>query len=66
MIGRLVVGGFSVLLLGVGVLGFLPAGERGSTSNAPAYNLFHLALGALSLAVAFLIGGEGRTTTVTR
>jgi len=52
VIGRLVVGGFSVLLVGVGVLGFLPAGERGSTSNAPAYNLFHLAFGALGLALA--------------
>ncbi len=48
----MVVGGFSVLLVGVGVLGFLPAGERGSSSNAPAYNVFHLAFGVLGLALA--------------
>lgn len=52
VISRLVIGGFSVLLIGVGVLGFLPAGERGSTSNAPAYNVFHLAFGVLGLALA--------------
>lgn len=47
-----VVGGFAVLLVGVGVLGILPAGDRGTTSNAPAYNVFHLAFGALGLALA--------------
>ena len=45
-------GGFAVLLVGVGVLGFLPAGERGSSSNAPAYNVFHLAFGVVGLALA--------------
>jgi len=49
---RFVVGGFAMLLVGVGVLGFLPAGARGSTSNAPAYNVFHLAFGVLGLALA--------------
>lgn len=52
VISRLVVGGFSVLLVAVGVLGFLPAGERGSSSNAPAYNVFHLLFGVIGLALA--------------
>ena len=66
MTSRLIVGGFAVLLVGVGVLGFLPAGARGSTSNAPAYNVFHLVFGVLGLALvvwgnssatrAFLVG----------
>lgn len=57
---RLVAGGFAVLLIGVGVLGFLPAGERGSSSNAPAYNLFHLAFGVLGLALA--VWGDSSAT----
>jgi hypothetical protein len=49
---RWIAGGFSVLLIAVGVLGFLPAGARGSTSNAPAYNVFHLVFGVLGLGLA--------------
>lgn len=60
MISRLVAGGFSALLVGVGVLGFLSAGERGSTSNAPAYNVFHLVFGVLGLALAAW-GGSSAT-----
>ena len=41
-----------MLLVAVGVLGFLPVGGRGSTSNAPAYNLFHLAFGVGGFALA--------------
>lgn len=52
MTSRWIAGGFSVLLIAVGVLGFLPAGARGSTSNAPAYNVFHLTFGVLGLALA--------------
>jgi hypothetical protein len=52
MTSRWVAGGFAVLLIAVGVLGFLPLGGRGGTSNAPAYNGFHLAFGVLGLAVA--------------
>jgi hypothetical protein len=52
MASRWVLGGFAVLLIVVGVLGFLPAGGRRSTSNAPAYNVFHLAFGVAGLAVA--------------
>ena len=52
MISRFVLGGFSVLLIGVGVLGFLPAGARGPSSNAPAYNVFHLIFGVAGLALA--------------
>jgi hypothetical protein len=52
MASRWVLGGFAVLLIAVGVLGFLPAGGRGSTSNAPAYNVFHLAFGVAGLAFA--------------
>lgn len=51
MVNRIVLGVFAPLLLLVGVLGFvLPAG-RSSTSGAPAYNVFHLAFGALGLAL---------------
>lgn len=54
MASRWVLGGFAVLLIAVGVLGFLPAGGRRSTSNAPAYNVFHLAFGVAGLAFAVL------------
>jgi hypothetical protein len=57
MASRWIAGGFAVLLIAVGVLGFLPAGGRGSTSNAPAYNVFHLAFGVLGLALA-VAGGS--------
>ncbi len=66
MIGRWVLGLFAPLLVVVGVLGFLSPNERGRTSTAPAYNVFHLAFGLIGLAVvvwgdrsairAFLVG----------
>ena len=66
MVRRLALGGLGALLVGVGVLGFLAQGDRGSTSTAPAYNIFHLAFGALALGLtawgqpaagqAFLVG----------
>ena len=66
MIGRWVLGVFAPLLVLVGVLGFLSPDERGTTSTAPAYNVFHLAFGLIGLAVviwgdrsairAFLVG----------
>jgi len=49
---RWVVGSFAALLVGVAVLGFLQHDERGTTSSAPAYNIFHLAFGMLGLAIA--------------
>jgi hypothetical protein len=52
MASRWIAGGFAVLLIAVGVLGFLPAGARGRASNAPAYNVFHLAFGVVGLALA--------------
>lgn len=52
MTTRWIVGGFALLLIGVGVLGFLHRGEQGTTSSAPAYNVFHLAFGTLGLALA--------------
>ncbi len=51
MIGRWVLGVFAPLLVLVGVLGFLSPNERGTTSTAPAYNVFHLAFGLIGLAV---------------
>ena len=66
MIGRWVLGVFAPLLVLVGVLGFLSPDERGTTSTAPGYNVFHLAFGVIGLAVviwgdrsairAFLVG----------
>lgn len=56
MANRIVLGVFAPLLVCVGVLGFvLPAG-RSSTSGAPAYNMFHIAFGAVGLAL--VIGGN--------
>lgn len=51
MIDRWVLGVLAPLLLLVGVLGFVARGTRGATSNAPAYNVFHLVFGALGLAL---------------
>lgn len=66
MIGRWVLAVFAALLVLIAVLGFLAPGDRGTTSTAPAYNVFHLAFGLLGLALvvwgdpgpirAFLIG----------
>ena len=52
VISRWVAGGLGLLLVGVGVLGFLPAGAGGRNSNAPAYNVFHLIFGLLGLVLA--------------
>ena len=50
MIGRWVLGVFAPLLVLVGILAFLSPDERGgTTSSAPAYNVFHLAFGILGL-----------------
>ncbi len=67
-LAKTVVGGLGVVYVLVGILGFVDPELFGLIPNGYNLfdNLFHLALGALSLAVAFLIGGEGRTTTVTR
>lgn len=56
MTGRWVLGVFAPLLVVVGVLGFLAPDERGTTSSAPAYNVFHLAFGVLG--VALVIWGD--------
>lgn len=56
MINRWALGVFAPLLLLVGVLGFALPGDRGATSNAPAYNAFHLAFGALGLVL--VVWGE--------
>ncbi len=51
MINRWVLGVFAALLVLIGVMGFVRPGHGGSTSSAPAYNVFHLAFGALGLAL---------------
>lgn len=51
VISRWVCGAFASLLLLVGTMGFV-AGEGGTTSGAPAYNVFHLCFGAIGLGVA--------------
>ncbi|MGI8984642.1 MAG: hypothetical protein ACR2HM_08955 [Acidimicrobiales bacterium] len=55
MIARWVLGVFALLLVLVGVGGFLTP-DRGSASTAPAYNVFHLAFGLLGLAL--VLGGD--------
>ncbi len=67
-LARMVVGGLGVVYVLVGILGFVDPELFGLIPNGYNLfdNLFHLALGALALAVAFLIGGAGRTTTITR
>jgi hypothetical protein len=52
------------LLVVVGVLGFVQHGE-GSTSSAPAYNVFHLVFGAVGLlVVVFGDNGSARAFNV--
>lgn len=55
MVNTWVLAIFAPLLVLVGVLGFLQHGE-GNTSNAPAYNIFHLTFGVIGLAVVILGG----------
>lgn len=52
---------FAPALVAVGVLGFVPRRE-GSTSAAPAYNVFHIVFGVIGLAVV-LFGGNGPART---
>ncbi len=56
MLARWSAAAFAGLLILIGVLGFLAPG-KGSTSTAPAYNVFHLAFGVLGLALA--VWGDG-------
>jgi hypothetical protein len=56
MASRWVLGGFAVLLIAVGALGFQPSDGPMSTSHAPAYNVFHLAFGVAG--VAFAVWGD--------
>ena len=51
---RWVAGSFGLLLLAVGVVGFLPAGGGGRNSNASAYNVFHLVFGVLGVVLAVI------------
>ena len=60
MVNRFVLGVFAPLLLIVGILGFVMPAGRSSTSGAPAYNVFHLAFGALG--VALVIWGHPTAT----
>lgn len=51
MINRWLLGVFATLLVLIGVMGFVGPSDGGSTSSAPAYNVFHLAFGVLGLAL---------------
>jgi len=51
VINRWVLGVFAPLLIVVAVMGFIASDERGTTSSAPAYNVFHLAFGLLGVAL---------------
>lgn len=42
---------FAPLLIVVAVAGFMARDERGTTSSAPAYNVFHLVFGVLGVAL---------------
>lgn len=52
-----VLAGFAPLLIVVGVLGLVSRRE-GSTSTAPAYNVFHIVSGVAGLAVLVLDGSD--------
>ena len=51
-LNRTILRGFGPLLVVVGLLGFLVPPKRSVTSGAPAYNLFHLAFGAVGIGCA--------------
>ena len=64
MVSKWVLVVFAPVLVLVGVRGFLQRGE-GSTSAAPAYNVFHLVFGAIGLAVVvFGTSGSARVFNV--
>lgn len=62
MVNRWVLAVFAPVLVLAGVLGFVQRGE-GSTSGAPAYNVFHLVFGAVGLGVVVLGSGGGGART---
>ena len=49
---------FAPVLILTGVLGFLTPPSMALMSGAAPYNIFHIAFGALGLALAFLAGGR--------
>jgi hypothetical protein len=54
---ELATGAMAIILLGAGALGFVVPDELSPTSGAPAYNVFHLAAGAVA-AACFLLRSE--------
>lgn len=48
---------FAPILIVVGILGFLIPENKGLTSGAPAYNIFHIFFGMVGLAM-LLFGGD--------
>lgn len=64
MLNRWVLIAFAPALVLAGVLGFVQRGQ-GSTSGAPAYNVFHLVFGAVGVAVVvFGTNGSARVFNV--
>ena len=62
---RTVVGGLGIIYLVVGVLGFVMPMLFGLIPHSYTIfdNLLHLALGVLSIALAWFVGGERATST---
>jgi hypothetical protein len=48
---------FAPILVVVGILGFVIPADKAATSGAPAYNVFHLAFGALGIVLA-IVGND--------
>ena len=50
---------FAPLLILTGILGFVIPREKGLTSGAPAYNVFHIVFGLIGLGLVYFEHGTG-------
>ncbi len=57
MVNYYVLAVFAPLLVLTGVLGFIVPREKGLTSGAPAYNIFHIFFGLLGLGLVYFHSG---------
>ncbi|MFM9905825.1 MAG: hypothetical protein ACKVQJ_14775 [Pyrinomonadaceae bacterium] len=44
---------FAPLLVLIGILGFIIPKDKGLTSGAPAYNIFHIVFGVIGIAIVY-------------
>ncbi len=57
MVNYYVLAIFAPLLILTGILGFIIPKEKGLTSGAPAYNIFHIVFGLLGLGLVYSQSG---------